>query len=88
MEVLRHASRATGRSAIISGADVNALTYVLERFQSLRRITITPAAHASLDQPLYETPMIKCFPKGFSYPIPRGWPSSGPFGLLNLASME
>ncbi|KAF5874874.1 uncharacterized protein Bfra_003323 [Botrytis fragariae] len=69
---------------LISGADVNALTYVLERFQSLRRITITPAAHGSLDRPLYETPMIKSFPKGFNYPIPRGWPSSGPFGLYIL----
>ncbi|KAF7883672.1 uncharacterized protein EAF02_005592 [Botrytis sinoallii] len=67
-----------------SGADFNALTYVLERFQSLRRITITPAAHGSLDRPLYETPMIKSFPKGFNYPIPCDWPSSGPFGLHAL----
>ncbi|CAD6440489.1 a29442a7-0189-467e-acc5-9ad5d1ee8f85 [Sclerotinia trifoliorum] len=67
-----------------SGADINALTYVLERFQSLRRITITLAAHGSLDRPLYETPMIKSFPKGFNYPIPCDWPSSGPFGLYIL----
>lgn len=67
-----------------SGADISALTYVLERFRSLRRITITPAAHGSLDRPLYETPMIKSFPKGFNYPIPCDWSSSGPFGLCTL----
>lgn len=25
--------------------------------------------------PLYETPMIRAFPDGFNYPIPRGWPT-------------
>ncbi|KAM0174026.1 hypothetical protein ACHAPF_006368 [Botrytis cinerea] len=67
-----------------SGADIDALKYVLERFQSLQKITITPAAHGSLDRPLYETPMIKSFPKGFNYPIPRGWPSSGPLEIYIL----
>lgn len=59
---------------LASKADVNALRYALERFPSLKRITITPAAHGSLDAPLYETPMIRTFPPGFNYPIPRGWP--------------
>ncbi|KAF7946886.1 uncharacterized protein EAE97_004135 [Botrytis byssoidea] len=67
-----------------SGAHINVLTYVLGRFRSLRRITITPAAHDSLDRPLYETPMLKLSPKGFNYPIPRDWPSSGAFGLYIL----
>jgi hypothetical protein len=57
------------------GDDVDALQYGLERFPMLKRITITPAAHGILFQPLYETPMIRAFPSGFNYPIPRGWPT-------------
>lgn len=71
-----------------SGADMDALTYVLKRCRSLRRITVTPAAHGSLNRPLYETPMIKSFPKGFKYSIPRGWPYSGPLGLYILPSWK
>ncbi|KAK6598060.1 hypothetical protein H4I96_09012 [Botrytis cinerea] len=74
---------AAGRSPGV-WADIDALKYVLERFQSLQKITITPAAHGSLDRPLYETPMIKSLPKGFNYPIPRGWPSSGPLEIYIL----
>jgi hypothetical protein len=58
-----------------SGADIDALRHGLDRFPSLRRITITPAAHGFLFTPLYETPMIRAFPYGFNYPIPRGWPT-------------
>jgi hypothetical protein len=30
-------------------------------------------AHGWLFTPLYKTPMIRAFPYGFNYPIPRGW---------------
>ncbi|KAK1767593.1 hypothetical protein QBC33DRAFT_559077 [Phialemonium atrogriseum] len=60
---------------LASGADIYALRYGLDRFPSLRRITITPAAHGFLFTPLYETPMIRAFPYGFNYPTPRGWPT-------------
>lgn len=59
-----------------SGADAEALKYVLGRFSSLRRITITPTAHGKLDKTLYNTPMIRSFPLGFNYPIPLSWPLS------------
>ncbi|PWI69387.1 hypothetical protein PCL_01034 [Purpureocillium lilacinum] len=58
-----------------SGADIAALAYALSRFPSLRRVTITPAAHGFLFNPLYAAPMIREFPVGFNYPIPRGWPT-------------
>jgi hypothetical protein len=58
-----------------SGADAEAFRYGLDRFSSLNRITITPAAHGYLFTALYETPMIRDFPYGFNYPIPRGWPT-------------
>ncbi|KAI8954358.1 hypothetical protein F4801DRAFT_532784 [Xylaria longipes] len=49
--------------------------YGLSQFPLLKRVTITPAAHGRwLYMPLYETPMIRALPYGFSYPIPRGWP--------------
>ncbi|KAL4900879.1 hypothetical protein BDW74DRAFT_182462 [Aspergillus multicolor] len=61
--------------------DADALAYGLRRFSALTRITITPAAHGLVFIPLYETPMIRAFPRGFNYPIPRGWPDNadGPF---------
>ncbi|QYT05910.1 F-box domain-containing protein [Trichoderma simmonsii] len=58
-----------------SGADAEALRYGLRRFPALQRVTITPAAHGWLFTPLYQTPMIRAFPYGFNYPIPRGWPT-------------
>ncbi|RAH71882.1 uncharacterized protein BO66DRAFT_370399 [Aspergillus aculeatinus CBS 121060] len=61
---------------LIHQSDVEALVYGLRRFPALERITITPAAHGWLYQPLYETPMIRAFPNGFNYPIPRGWPTA------------
>ncbi|KAL4886047.1 hypothetical protein BJY04DRAFT_213586 [Aspergillus karnatakaensis] len=60
---------------IIFNKDAEALAYGLRRFPALIRITLTPAAHGGLWAPLYETPMIRAFPKGFNYPIPRGWPN-------------
>ncbi|KAM0522940.1 hypothetical protein ACHAPE_001429 [Trichoderma viride] len=65
-----------------TGDDESALKYGLTRFPSLQRITITPAAHGFLFYPLYETPMIRAFPKGFRYPIPRGWPMPHGYNLL------
>ncbi|CEJ60152.1 hypothetical protein PMG11_08737 [Penicillium brasilianum] len=53
--------------------DEEAFLYGLERFPRLRIVTVTPAAHGWLFAPLYETPMIRVFPYGFNYPIPRGW---------------
>ncbi|ROT38193.1 hypothetical protein SODALDRAFT_312748 [Sodiomyces alkalinus F11] len=62
---------------IASDADAQAFCYALKRFPRLRRITITPAAHGFLFTPLYATPMIRAFPYGFNYPIPRSWPGRG-----------
>ncbi|RAK96492.1 F-box protein, partial [Aspergillus ibericus CBS 121593] len=61
---------------LATNADTEALIYGLKQFPSLKRITITPATHGWLFNPLYETPMIRDFPFGFNYPIPRGWPAS------------
>lgn len=58
---------------IHSGADAEAFQYGLERFTSLKRVAITPFTHGLWLTPLYETPMIRAFPRGFSYPIPRTW---------------
>lgn len=60
---------------LASGADIDAFRYGLERFPSLIRITITPATHGFLFLPLYQTPMIRSFPYGFNYLIPRTWPT-------------
>ncbi|EHK16741.1 uncharacterized protein TRIVIDRAFT_184111 [Trichoderma virens Gv29-8] len=60
---------------IACGADIEAFIYGLRRFPSLRTITVTPAAHGMLFCPLYKTPMIRAFPFGFNYPLPRGWPA-------------
>ncbi|PTB43589.1 uncharacterized protein TrAFT101_002148 [Trichoderma asperellum] len=60
---------------IAHGADVQAFRYALQRFPALRTVTVTPAAHGWLFTPLYETPMIRAFPYGFNYPLPRGWPT-------------
>ncbi|KAJ3544819.1 hypothetical protein NM208_g2847 [Fusarium decemcellulare] len=56
-----------------SGADEDAFRYALQRLPRLKRVTVTPAAHGLLFQPLYKTPMIRDFPYGFLYPIPKGW---------------
>jgi hypothetical protein len=59
---------------IAHGADIEAFRYALQQFPALQTVTVTPAAHGWLFTPLYETPMIRAFPYGFNYPIPRGWP--------------
>ncbi|KAF4825651.1 hypothetical protein CGCSCA5_v000103 [Colletotrichum siamense] len=66
------------RDVLASGADIAALRWVLDGniFPSLQKITLSPLAHGVLFTPLYPTPMIREFPYGFNYPIPRGWPAS------------
>ncbi|KAE9578957.1 hypothetical protein CGMCC3_g5087 [Colletotrichum fructicola] len=66
------------RDVLASGADIAALRWVLDgnMFPSLQKITLSPLAHGVLFTPLYPTPMIREFPYGFNYPIPRGWPAS------------
>lgn len=71
------------RSVLATGADADALAHGLRRFPSLRRVTITPAGHGLLNEPLYETPMIRGFPDGFVYPSPRPWPKR-PRYFVNL----
>ncbi|KAJ5109960.1 hypothetical protein N7532_002605 [Penicillium argentinense] len=61
------------KDVIADNSDLQAFLYGVKQFPSLRRVTITPAAHGHLFAPLYRTPMIRAFPKGFNYPIPRGW---------------
>lgn len=61
------------REVLTSAADIDAFRYGLQRFPSLTRVTITPFAHGELFTPLHETPMIRSFPRGFNYPLPRTW---------------
>ncbi|KAM0304158.1 hypothetical protein ACHAPM_002230 [Fusarium culmorum] len=56
-----------------SNADIEAFHHGLRRFTSLKRVTITPSAHGRHWSPLYRTPMIRAFPVGFDYPLPRTW---------------
>lgn len=63
------------RHILDSKAHIDALEKHIGSFPTLRRIVITPAAHGWLYGPLYKTPMIRAFPRGFNYYIPRGWPA-------------
>lgn len=66
-----------GQDAVLaSGADEAAFRHALQRFPSLERVTVTPAAHGWLFSPLYETQTIRALPRGFNYPVPRGWPTA------------
>jgi hypothetical protein len=70
---------------ISAGEDIRAFRTALYRFPNLKKVTVTPVCHGFLFTPLYETPMIRDFPKGFNYPIPRSWPSYvGRAGYLNV----
>ncbi|KAI8185517.1 hypothetical protein K4K51_011564 [Colletotrichum sp. SAR 10_75] len=62
---------------LATAADSAAFKWALaeKRFPNLRRVTITPAAHGILFFPQYPTPMIRAFPYGFNYPLPRSWPT-------------
>ncbi|KAF4450161.1 hypothetical protein F53441_6679 [Fusarium austroafricanum] len=66
------------RQVISSNADIEAFKYGLRRFPSLKRVTVTPATHGRLWKPLYRTPMIRAFPRGFDYPLPEAWPCYKP----------
>ena len=68
-------------NVIASEADGQAFQYGLKRFRSLKRVTLTGATHGALDNPLYETPMIRAFPRGFNYPLPFAYWPLGPKGL-------
>ncbi|CAG8379394.1 unnamed protein product [Penicillium salamii] len=59
---------------LASKSDEKAFIHGLKQFPTLAKVTVTPAAHGFLFNPLYQTPMIRSFPEGFNYPIPRGWP--------------
>ncbi|KAH7203302.1 hypothetical protein BKA60DRAFT_656597 [Fusarium oxysporum] len=50
------------RQVLSSNADIEAFKYGLKRFTSLKRVTVTPATHGKLWQPLYRTPMVRAFP--------------------------
>lgn len=62
------------RDVLDSKAHIDALEKHIGSFPALERITITAATHGRLYNPLYETPMIRAFPRGFNHYIPRGWP--------------
>ncbi|PNP73530.1 hypothetical protein FNYG_13124 [Fusarium nygamai] len=62
------------RDIIVSKTDEDMFRYILQQFPNLKRVVVTPAAHGYLFEPLYRTPMIRSFPYGFIYPVPRGWP--------------
>ncbi|KAF5576264.1 hypothetical protein FPCIR_12693 [Fusarium pseudocircinatum] len=62
------------RQVLASNADIEAFKYGLQRFPSLKRVTITPSTHGRIRNPLYSTPMIRAFPSGFDYPLPTAWP--------------
>ncbi|KAF4414953.1 hypothetical protein FACUT_13831 [Fusarium acutatum] len=69
------------REVLSSNADEEAFRYAIKRFSQLTKVTVTPAAHGFLFMPLYETPIIRAFPSGFVYPIPRAWPRDDILGL-------
>ncbi|KAJ9293582.1 hypothetical protein DTO271G3_7661 [Paecilomyces variotii] len=72
---------------LYSKRDEEAFVFGLKQFPALKRVTITPAAHGWLYNPLYETPMIRAFPSGFDYPIPRGSPISDDLQMLPFAEL-
>ncbi|KAJ5360502.1 hypothetical protein N7517_009693 [Penicillium concentricum] len=56
---------------IADNSDLRAFLDSVRQFPALKRVTITPPAHGHLFVPLHQTPMIRAFPKGFNYFIPR-----------------
>ncbi|KAJ5130216.1 uncharacterized protein N7515_006255 [Penicillium bovifimosum] len=61
------------KDVLAGQSDLEAFAFGVRQFPALKRVTITPAAHGTPITPLYPTPMIRVFPEGFNYPIPRGW---------------
>ncbi|KAF5981854.1 hypothetical protein FCOIX_3993 [Fusarium coicis] len=66
------------RAMIEPGTDEDMFRYTLRRLPNLKRVVVTPAAHGYLFEPLYKTPMIRSFPYGFIYHVPREWPTPLP----------
>lgn len=65
--------RCQQKDVLADNSDLHAFLYGIKQFPALKRVTITPAANGYLFAPLYPTPMIRAFPKGFNYYIPWGW---------------
>lgn len=63
------------RDVLVSKAHIIALEKHIGSFLALQRIVITPAAHGWIYNPLYETPMIRAFLRGFNYYIHVAGPS-------------
>ena len=59
---------------VSSNLDLEAFVFGLRQFTSLKRVTITPATHGTHWRTLYRTPMIRAFPPGLDYPLPKAWP--------------
>ncbi|KAJ5471184.1 hypothetical protein N7530_008541 [Penicillium desertorum] len=59
------------KDVLADKSHLEAFLFGVKQFPTLKRVTITPTAHGNLFAPLYPTPMIRAFPKGFNYPIPR-----------------
>ncbi|CAH0033129.1 unnamed protein product [Clonostachys rhizophaga] len=58
--------------------DSFALEHHINRFPSLKRITISHSTNGWLFEPYYETPQIRSFPSGFMYDIERSDPPIEP----------
>ncbi|KAJ3472668.1 hypothetical protein NLG97_g10803 [Lecanicillium saksenae] len=57
-------------------ADIDAFRHALQRFPNIDRVVVTPSAHGYNFAPLYRTPAMRNFPKGFIYPEPISWPTT------------
>ncbi|KAI1057390.1 hypothetical protein LB507_011545 [Fusarium sp. FIESC RH6] len=62
------------QQALSSNLDLEAFKFGLRQFTFLKRVTITPATHGTHWRTLYRTPMIRAFPPGLDYPLPKAWP--------------
>ncbi|KAJ4122797.1 hypothetical protein NW768_010242 [Fusarium equiseti] len=62
------------QQVLSSNLDLEAFKFGLRQFTSLKRVTITPATHGTHWRTLYRTPMIRAFPPGLDYPLPKAWP--------------
>ncbi|RGP76870.1 hypothetical protein FLONG3_4953 [Fusarium longipes] len=62
------------RKILESNDDIKAFKYGLKQFPNLKRVTVTPSAHGRIGQPMFRTPMIRDFPHGLDYPLPKEWP--------------
>ncbi|KAM0443331.1 hypothetical protein ACHAQK_003694 [Fusarium lateritium] len=72
------------RQVLASDADIEAFKYGLQQLPSLKRVTVTPSTHGRIRNPLYRTPMIRAFPRGFDYPVPTAWPTNEPLAPVDV----